>query len=169
MINSLFSHCAVMCYSTTICKLVDIIPALHEPDWQIPNYFSAKTTRTSYAVPPCNIIKICIHVVCVALRQLIMTKGLRFYLVMWCSRWSVALLSSICVTCYLIQSTRNIDNSHKHIWCPLAEQSHHSMPVLLVVCKILSQYMSRPERSRGCFTTLSELPEWIVVLLWIRG
>ena len=25
------------CYSTTICKLVDIIPALRESDWQIPN------------------------------------------------------------------------------------------------------------------------------------
>ena len=36
-------HCAVMSYSTSICKLVDVIPALHESDWQIPNLFSAKT------------------------------------------------------------------------------------------------------------------------------
>ena len=61
--------------------------------------------------------------------------------------------------------TRNIDHFHRHIWCPLAEQSHHSVPVLLVICRILSQYISRPERSWGCFTTPSELPEWIFVSL----
>ena len=38
-------------YSTAICKLVDIILALHESDWQIPNKFSAKTANSSYAVP----------------------------------------------------------------------------------------------------------------------
>ena len=34
-----------------ICKLIDIIPALHESDSQIPNYFSAKTARSSNAIP----------------------------------------------------------------------------------------------------------------------
>ena len=33
-------------YSTTICILVDIIPALHESDW-----FSDKTARSSHAAP----------------------------------------------------------------------------------------------------------------------
>ena len=35
--NFLFSHCAVMSHSTTICKPVDTIQTLHESDWQIPN------------------------------------------------------------------------------------------------------------------------------------
>ena len=30
-------------YSTTICKLVDLIPALHQSDCRIPNWVSAKT------------------------------------------------------------------------------------------------------------------------------
>ena len=30
-------------YSTTICKLVDLIPALHQSDCRIPNWASAKT------------------------------------------------------------------------------------------------------------------------------
>ena len=34
---------ADMSYSTTICKLVDLISALHQSDWRIPNWVSAKT------------------------------------------------------------------------------------------------------------------------------
>ena len=37
VINFLFSRCSVMRYSTTTCKSLDIIPTLHEPDWQIAN------------------------------------------------------------------------------------------------------------------------------------
>ena len=33
----------VIRYSTTICKLVDLIPALHQSDCRIPNWVSAKT------------------------------------------------------------------------------------------------------------------------------
>ena len=34
-------------YSTTICKLVDLIPALHQSDCRIPNWVSAKTVHSS--------------------------------------------------------------------------------------------------------------------------
>ena len=34
-------------YSTTICKLVDLISALHQSDWRIPNWVSAKTVHSS--------------------------------------------------------------------------------------------------------------------------
>ena len=34
-------------YSTTICKLVDLIPALHQSDCRIPNWVSAKTVLSS--------------------------------------------------------------------------------------------------------------------------
>ena len=40
---SLTGHLALMCYSTTICKLVDLIPALRQSDCRIPNWVSAKT------------------------------------------------------------------------------------------------------------------------------
>ena len=33
--------------STTICKLVDLIPALHQSDCRIPNWVSAKTVHSS--------------------------------------------------------------------------------------------------------------------------
>ena len=36
-------------YSTTICKLVDLIPALHQSDCRIPNWVSAKTVLSSSA------------------------------------------------------------------------------------------------------------------------
>ena len=35
--------CALVQYSTTICKLVDLIPALRQSDCRIPNWVSAKT------------------------------------------------------------------------------------------------------------------------------
>ena len=41
MLNELFH------YSTTICKLVDLIPALHQSDCRIPNWVSAKTVLSS--------------------------------------------------------------------------------------------------------------------------
>ena len=34
-------------YSTTICKLVDLIPALHQSDCRIPNWVSVKTVHSS--------------------------------------------------------------------------------------------------------------------------
>ena len=34
-------------YSTTICKLVDLIPALHQSDCRIPNWVSTKTVHSS--------------------------------------------------------------------------------------------------------------------------
>ena len=34
-------------YSTTICKLVDLIPALHQSDCRIPNWVSDKTVHSS--------------------------------------------------------------------------------------------------------------------------
>ena len=34
-------------YSTMICKLVDLIPALHQSDCRIPNWVSAKTVHSS--------------------------------------------------------------------------------------------------------------------------
>ena len=34
-------------YSTTIYKLVDLIPALHQSDCRIPNWVSAKTVQIS--------------------------------------------------------------------------------------------------------------------------
>ena len=34
-------------YSTTICKLVDLIPAPHQSDCRIPNWVSAKTVLSS--------------------------------------------------------------------------------------------------------------------------
>ena len=37
----------VIQYSTTICKLVDLIPALHQSDCRIPNWVSAKTVHSS--------------------------------------------------------------------------------------------------------------------------
>ena len=44
-------------HSTTICKLVDLIPALHQSDCRIPNWVSAKTvlsssTRSNYRTLP---------------------------------------------------------------------------------------------------------------------
>ena len=39
-------HAGLLClnyHSTTICKLVDLIPALHQSDCRIPNWVSAKT------------------------------------------------------------------------------------------------------------------------------
>ena len=36
-------HSELKPYSTTICKLVDLIPALHQSDCRIPNWVSAKT------------------------------------------------------------------------------------------------------------------------------
>ena len=38
---------SVIPYSTTICKLVDLIPALHQSDCRIPNWVSAKTVLSS--------------------------------------------------------------------------------------------------------------------------
>ena len=34
-------------YSTTICKLIDLIPALHQSDCRIPNWVRAKTVHSS--------------------------------------------------------------------------------------------------------------------------
>ena len=72
MINFLLSYCAVINNSIIICKLIVILPALHESDWQIPNYYSAKFSC-------CPVTAIWskpkfIHVVRVALCQLNMTS-----------------------------------------------------------------------------------------------
>ena len=40
-------HRGQLLYSTTICKLVDLIPALHQSDCRIPNWVSAKTVLSS--------------------------------------------------------------------------------------------------------------------------
>ena len=42
----------VMSYSTTINKLVDMIPALHQSDCLIPYQYTAKTVHNSQAAPP---------------------------------------------------------------------------------------------------------------------
>ena len=49
-------HSAVMSYFSKICKLFDIIPALHQLDCQIPNQLCAKTVHTHIA-RCCNVIK----------------------------------------------------------------------------------------------------------------
>ena len=38
-----------MGYSTTICKLVNIIPPLHQSDYRIPNLFNAQNIHSSHA------------------------------------------------------------------------------------------------------------------------
>ena len=42
-----FSEFSYVIHSTTICKLVDLIPALRQSDCRIPNWVSAKTVHSS--------------------------------------------------------------------------------------------------------------------------
>ena len=57
-------HSPVMSYSTTICKLVGIVSAVHESDCRISNQFNAKTARSSNTVPSLQCAQI-IHSYCV--------------------------------------------------------------------------------------------------------